>query len=42
MFSKTTQPTLKTSYQITHHMMWKSVVCGGSEKSLLLKSYSLL
>ena len=42
MFSKTTQLTLEnvpSSYYSPYDV--KSIVCGGSEKSLLLKSYGL-
>ena len=41
MFSKITQPTLKNFSSNYLLCDMKSVICGGSEKSLLLKNYGL-
>ena len=41
MFSKTTQPTLKNFPLNYSPYDAKSVICGGSEKYLSLKSYGL-
>ena len=41
MFSKITQPTLKNFQSNYSPYDAKSVICGGSEKSLSLESYGL-
>ena len=41
MFSKTTQPTFKNFSSNYSQYNVKSIICGGSEKSLSFESYAL-